>query len=123
VRCISEHHARFAGRSEREIQLASAELRRRQQRHNQQFRITARQLADFLASVEGEEVVLEQRLWDAEARTTLEPLVGTRLVDPNVVAVLGADDIAEPDLELEEALSPAPIDGSSHDALVIYQDY
>jgi len=33
VRCISEHHARFAGRSEREIQLASAELRRRQQRH------------------------------------------------------------------------------------------
>jgi putative transposase len=33
VRCISEHHARFAGRSEREIQLASAELRRRHQRH------------------------------------------------------------------------------------------
>ncbi len=33
VRCISEHYARFAGRSEREVQLASAELRRRQQRH------------------------------------------------------------------------------------------
>ncbi len=121
VRCISEHHARFAGRSEREIQLASAELRRRQQRHNQQFRVTARQLADFLASVEGEEVVLEQRLRDAEARTTLEPLVGT--LDPTVVAVFGADDIAESDLELEEALSPALNDGSSHDALVIYQDY
>ena len=123
VRCISEHHARFAGRSEREIQLASAELRRQQQRHNQQFRVTARQLADFLASVEGEEVVLEQRLRHAEARTTLEPLVGTPLVDPNVVAVLGADDIAEPELEFDEALSPALTDGSSHDALVIYQDY
>ncbi len=124
VRCISEHHARFAGRSEREIQLASAELRRRQQRHNQQFRVTARQLADFLASVEGEEVVLEQRLRDAEARTTLEPLVGTPLMDPTVVAVFGADDIAESELELDEALSPALTeDGSSHDALVIYQDY
>jgi putative transposase len=123
VRCISEHHARFAGRSEREIQLASAELRRRQQRHNQQFRVTARQLADFLASVEAEEVVLEQRLRDAEARTTLEPLVGTPLMDPTIVALFGADDIAESDLELEEALSPALNDGSSHDALVIYQDY
>ena len=123
VRCISEHHARFAGRSEREIQLASAELHRRHQRHNQQFRVTARQLADFLASVEGEEVVLEQRLRDAEARTTLEPLVGTPLIDPTAVAVLGAEDIAEPDLELDEALSPALTDGSSHDALVIYHDY
>jgi len=42
---------------------------------------------------------------------------------PTVVAVLGADDIAEPELELEEALSPALTDRSSHDALVIYQDY
>jgi transposase InsO family protein len=123
VRCISEHHAQFAGRSEREIQLASAELRRRQQRHNQQFRVTARELADFLASIGGEEVVLEQRLRDAEARTALEPLVGTPLMDPTVVAVLGADDIAEPEPELDEAVDAAPIDGSSHDALVIYHDY
>jgi hypothetical protein len=68
-------------------------------------------------------VVLEQRLRDAEARTTLEPLVGTPLMDPTVVAVLGADDIAKPEPELEEALDAAPIDGSSHDALVIYHDY
>jgi len=88
---------------------------------NQSF--TPRQLADFLASVQGEEVVLEQRLRDAEARTTLEPLVGTPLMDPNVVALLSVDDIAEPDVEFEEALSPALTDRSSHDALVIYQDY
>jgi hypothetical protein len=68
-------------------------------------------------------VVLEQRLRDAEARTTLEPLVGTPLMDPTLVAVLGADDIAESDLELEEAFNPALTDGSSHDALVIYHDY
>ena len=68
-------------------------------------------------------MVLEQRLRDAEARTTLESLVGTPLMDSEVVAVLRADDIATPELELEEALGPALIDGSSHDALVIYQDY
>ena len=68
-------------------------------------------------------MVLEQRLRDAEARTTLEPLVGTPVLDPTVVAVFGADDIAESDLELDEALSPVPTDGSNHDALVIYQDY
>jgi hypothetical protein len=67
--------------------------------------------------------VPEQRVRDAEARTTLELLVGTPLMDSTVVAVLGADDIAESDLELEEALSPALNDGSSRDALVIYQDY
>jgi len=44
-------------------------------------------------------------------------------MDPNVVEVFRADDIATPELELEEALGPALIDGSSHDALVIYQDY
>jgi len=44
-------------------------------------------------------------------------------MDPTVVAVLGADDIGAPELESEEARSSALIDGSSHDALVIYQDY
>jgi putative transposase len=73
VRCLSEHHATFAGRTEREIQLASAELRRRQQRHGQQLPLTARKLADFLASLEAEEVLLEQRLRDAEASAVLRP--------------------------------------------------
>ena len=60
VRCLSEHHAAFAGRSEREIQLASAELRRRQQRHGQQFPLTARKLADAL-DVEVSELADEEQ--------------------------------------------------------------
>src|SRR5260370_35947566 len=62
VRCISEHYARFARGSEREIQVATTELRRRQQLHGQRLPITARLLADFLASLEADEVELEQRL-------------------------------------------------------------
>jgi len=71
VQCLSEHYAIFAGRSEREIQLATAELRKRNQLHSQQFTITARKLADFLTSLEAEEILLEQRLRDAEAREML----------------------------------------------------
>lgn len=68
VRCLSEHYARFAGHSERELMLASAELHKRHQQHNQHATLTARQLADFLASLEAEELLLEQRLRDAQAR-------------------------------------------------------
>ncbi|SRR6266508_2792493 len=121
VRCISEHHARFDGRSEREIQLASAELRRRQQRHGQRLRITARQLADFLASLEAEEVVLEQRLRDAEARSVFDPLVGRPAIDTSVVTTLKAVDAAEAQLEMEEV--PGLATSTSGDELVIYQDY
>lgn len=71
VQCLSEHYAIFAGRSEREIQLATTELRKRNQLHGQQFTITARKLADFLTSLEAEEILLEQRLRDAEAREML----------------------------------------------------
>ena len=68
VQCLSEHYASFAGRSEREIQLATAELRKRNHLHGQQFTMTARKLADFLTSLEAEELLLEQRLRDAKAR-------------------------------------------------------
>src|SRR5438445_4798885 len=123
VRCISEHYARFAGRSEREVQLASAELRRRQHRHGQHPRITARQLADFLASLEAEEVVLEQRLRDTEARSVLEPLVGGPGFDKSVIAVLKAADAGGADLELDDVPGRGGPGATSGEALVIYEDY
>jgi len=73
VQCLSEHYAIFAGRSEREIQLSTAELRKRNQLHGQRLTITARKLADFLTSLEAEELLLEQRLRDAEARAMFTP--------------------------------------------------
>jgi transposase InsO family protein len=83
VQCLSEHYAIFSRRSEREIQLATAELRKRNQLHGQQFTLTARKLADFLSSLEAEELLLEQRLRDTETRemlTSKEPLVSTQTV-------------------------------------------
>lgn len=64
VQCHSEYYAVLHGRSEKEIMLATKELRRRCQLHSAQFSVTAHQLAAFLRSVEAEEVLLSQRLRD-----------------------------------------------------------
>ena len=56
------------GRSEKEIMLASKEVRRRSQlQSRERFTLTARKLADFLESAEAEERCLLQRLRDRES--------------------------------------------------------
>lgn len=67
AQCHSEYYLAFRGRSEKEIALASAELRRQQQCHSQGLDITAKKLAAFLASVESEEALLLQRQRDRES--------------------------------------------------------
>jgi transposase InsO family protein len=69
LQCHSDCYGTFKGRSQREIMLATAELRRRYQNHSAGFHITARRLAEFLQSVESEEALLAQRLRDGETRT------------------------------------------------------
>jgi len=68
VSCFSEYFSSFRGRSEREMMLAALELRKRSRDHSREFKVTARRLADFIASVEAEEALLLQRLQDAAAR-------------------------------------------------------
>jgi transposase InsO family protein len=69
VECHSEHYVSLHGHSEREVQMASEELRKRRQNHSGQFAVTAKKLAEFLESVEQEEEILVQRLSDLEARS------------------------------------------------------
>ncbi len=69
VQCISEHYATLSGRSEREMMLTTAELRQRYREHGRSFNLTARKLADFVNSLEGEERLLEQRLRDEAVKT------------------------------------------------------
>jgi putative transposase len=70
VNCHSQYHAVFHGHSEKELMLASKELHRRQKHHSQSVGITARKLADFLQTVENDEVLLTQRLRDREMEAT-----------------------------------------------------
>jgi hypothetical protein len=68
VQCVSEHYSALRGKSEHELMLATAELRRRMHHHAGQFTRTAKKLADFLASTEGEHVLRMQRSKDREAK-------------------------------------------------------
>jgi putative transposase len=76
VACWSEHLGAFQGRSEKEVMIASREILKRRQEHSRKGGITARRLADFLISIESEEVLLQQRLRDRESaavRNGIEP--------------------------------------------------
>jgi putative transposase len=86
VKCQSEYYLQLHGHSERELQLASAELRKRYQNHRGESSITAKRLADLLASAGAYEAVLTQRLHDLEARD-----VFARMGDPH-----RAQDVQEP---------------------------
>lgn len=74
--CYSEHYKTFRNRSEREVMIATAELRRQQRLHSREFNITALKLARFLESVEAEEVLLRQRQVDDEQRGILQLIAG-----------------------------------------------
>ena len=119
VRCISQHQTQFAGRSEREILLASAELRRRHQRHGQRRPITARKLADFLASLEAEEVLLEQRLRDAALGDVMR--LGAGSLDADAARPNPALDERTPEPSLDEQLATDLDEDEA--ALVVYEEY
>ena len=100
LQCHSECFAAMKGRTEREIMLASAELHRRHRNHAGTFHITARRLAEFLESVEAEELLLTQRLRDAENRP----------IRLGIVSNTGTQDAQTPETAASEDRPPPPLD-------------
>jgi putative transposase len=78
VTCHSEHFQAFRGRTEREVMLASSEVRKRQSRGAAVFNASAKKLAVFLTSVEAKETLLMQRLRDSEAKKVLYAIDGKK---------------------------------------------
>lgn len=76
VECHSEYYSILRNRSEREIKVATEELRRRRSLHSQQFNVTAKKLAEFLESVEAEEQLLAQRQRDREMQQVITQING-----------------------------------------------
>ena len=64
VPCISQYYNSFHGRSEREVKLASLELRRSKQKHAQRVTLSAKEKAAYLEGAEAKEALLLQRLHD-----------------------------------------------------------
>lgn len=67
VRCISEYHQSFQGRSEKEIKLTSTELRKQRQQHTLSIPLRAKSIAAYLESAEVSEALQLQRLRDLAA--------------------------------------------------------
>lgn len=77
ARCLSDHYLTLSGRSEKELAQAADELRRRHRLHSRgYFSLTAKKLADFLTSVEAEEILLLQRARDRESRGIIQRING-----------------------------------------------
>jgi hypothetical protein len=102
-------------RSEKEIMLATEELRRRSKCFGQRYCLTRKRLAEFLQSVEGEEALHLQRLRDRELKTTRNP--GLTAGSAWIETVPAAD---RPVLESEESSSAsnAPIPMST-----VYEEF
>jgi transposase InsO family protein len=64
--CHSEHYLTLRGHSERELMLATEEIRRIRRDHAREYAITGRRLAGFLTSMEAEELLVKQRICDGE---------------------------------------------------------
>jgi putative transposase len=68
VQARSEHYLQLRGHTERERELASAELHQQHRSHTRDAAITAKRLADFFADLSNHEAILSQHWHDAEAR-------------------------------------------------------
>jgi len=85
--------------------LATAELRKRTQNHAGQLTVTAKKLADFLASVEAEETLRVQRRRDHEAKDVSRTADGAGGAVVEQASLAGSAE--QHDLE-EVAAAPTP---------------
>jgi putative transposase len=76
VKCLSQYHGVLQGHTEKEMMLASKEIRQQSHLHTKNRVVTARRLAEFLADLSDHEVVRQQRLRDVEAKPILDRLEG-----------------------------------------------
>lgn len=100
--CVSEYKSVFSGRSEREIDIATKILRKRNQNSTKQYTVTSSLIAGFLGSLEAEETLLMQRMHDIEAREILEDINNSQ--EPTGVSTpaesqiyAGAEDVEDTD--------------------------
>jgi hypothetical protein len=82
------------------LHLASAELRKRYQNHAGEAAVTAKRLADFLASAQTHEQILLQRFQDMEARDVFAQMEGHESPE---------DELIPPSPHSSSSVSPAQI--------------
>ncbi len=76
VSCTSEYYALFQGRTEKEIQMVTEEIRKQKNVHGKNFTIHAANIAKQLAPIEKQEAQLMQNKKDLESKQVLEIIEG-----------------------------------------------
>lgn len=71
----------------KELKLLTNELRKNHSQNNKQSKISAKKLAEFLSSVEAEEILLEQRLHDAQALDVFQIIDGGKTKSEKVTDI------------------------------------
>jgi len=85
VQCRSEYYLQLRGHTERELHLASAELRKRYQNHAGEAAVTAKRLADFLVEAQTHEQILMQRFHDVEAGDVFAQMQGHGILEDELI--------------------------------------
>ena len=119
IPCISEYYLQFKGHSERELLLATTELRKRLQEQAKKQAVTAKRLGEFLASAEAQEVLLAQRQRDAEAREVLAQMGGyqtEQLTEPPPEQTLPTQNVGTQQATPEE-------ETDAYAGLEVYEEY
>jgi len=116
VPCDAAHFLALRNHSVRELQLITDELRKRRSASAQQYPLTIKHIAEFLASVESEEQLGIQRLCDAESRDILQA------IDVSYAAQFPLFQ-APPSPLLESNEDEDDDDENAEDAVEIYGDY
>ncbi len=128
VKCLSEYYLQLHGHTERELQFASSELRKSSQNHGRGTTVTAKRLADFLASVEAHEVLLTQRQHDLETRDVLARMGGYHMM-PGEQGQMLFDNVpsASSSVPVQDAVGvlelPEPIQDDEEDDLEKLDEY
>lgn len=121
VECItSSYYGQLHGHSEREIMLASAELREQNRDSHVRTPIDAKRLADFLAKIEAHESVLLQRQRDIENQVVVYHIEQNRVQAAEVPRSASLQTLRQSDATEQLASRFAPVDLTT---LQVYEEF
>jgi putative transposase len=122
VKCISQYHSTFSGHSEKELLLATQEIKRLAKLTRTSTSVSAKRLADFISNVQEHEVLLLQRLRDLESHRVLNSLTKKPELPTSgeVVMSSGASSAPESTQTGLEPESPNPV---AIEQVPIFEEY
>jgi putative transposase len=123
VKCISQYYSIFSGRSERELLLASLEIKQQAKLTQTPTTISAKRLADFLNDVTAHETLLLQRLRDLEGQNVLNSLGQNSSSAPQIQIQAQTEQLAVSSLPDLAPIQPNPVLVLDLSQIPLFEEY